>query len=277
VTAEPASLELDAGPWPARRARAQQLREHHPFAGELLTLYLVLLDVQEDAWSELRESPPDPAQLAQWTADRVLPAVVQATVAAGPAALREAASGHLAAGTTQDALAGWLAGAGLAPVERYLARASLAPALEALGERAGAACTVRDDDGDDAVCPCCGGLPQVSFVAATGESLVSGPRSLLCARCASSWSCSRSTCPACGESGEARLMTYAERWGSDAPPLFPHLRIAGCETCRRYLIEVDLERDPRAVPEVDELVALPLDLHAADQGLTKLTPNLMGF
>ena len=50
-----------------------------------------------------------------------------------------------------------------------------------------------------------------------------------------------------------------------------------CATCQRYLIDVDLERDPRAVPEVDELAALPLDLYAADQGLTKVTPNLMGF
>jgi formate dehydrogenase maturation protein FdhE len=277
VTAEPAALELDDGPWTARRARAQELRERHPFADELLTLYLALLAVQEDAWSELRESPPEPPWLPRWAADRVLPAVVQATMAAGPAALREAASGHLAAGTAEDALAGWLAGAELDPVERYLARASLAPILEALGERAGEACAVPDDADEGAVCPRCGGLPQVSCVAATGESLVSGARSLLCARCGSSWSCSRSTCPACGESGEARLTTHAERWGSDAPPLFPHLRIAGCETCRRYLIEVDLERDPRAVPEVDELVALPLDLHAADQGLTKVTPNLMGF
>jgi formate dehydrogenase maturation protein FdhE len=277
VTAEPAALELDDGPWTARRARAQELRERHPFADELLTLYLALLAVQQDAWSEFRESPPEPPWLPRWAADRVLPAVVQATMAAGPAALREAASGHLAAGTAEDALAGWLAGAELDPVERYLARASLAPILEALGERAGEACAVPDDADEGAVCPRCGGLPQVSCVAATGESLVSGARSLLCARCGSSWSCSRSTCPACGESGEARLTTHAERWGSDAPPLFPHLRIAGCETCRRYLIEVDLERDPRAVPEVDELVALPLDLHAADQGLTKVTPNLMGF
>jgi formate dehydrogenase maturation protein FdhE len=277
VTAEPAALELDDGPWTARRARAQELRERHPFADELLTLYLALLAVQEDAWSEFRESPPEPPWLPRWAADRVLPAVVQATMAAGPAALREAASGHRAAGTAEDALAGWLAGAELDPVERYLARASLAPILEALGERAGEACAVPDDADEGAVCPRCGGLPQVSCVAATGESLVSGARSLLCARCGSSWSCSRSTCPACGESGEARLTTHAERWGSDAPPLFPHLRIAGCETCRRYLIEVDLERDPRAVPEVDELVALPLDLHAADQGLTKVTPNLMGF
>jgi formate dehydrogenase maturation protein FdhE len=278
VTAEPAPLEIDAGPWAARRARAQQLREHHPFAGELLTLYLALLAVQQDAWSEFRESPPDPAQLPRWAADRVLPAVVQATVAAGPAALREGASSRLAVGTTEDALAGWLAGVELDPVERYLARASLAPALEALGERAGEACANPPGDGSGAAfCPRCGGLPQVSCVASTGESLVSGGRSLLCARCAASWSCSRSTCPGCGEGGEARLTTYAERWGSDAPPLFGHLRIAGCETCRRYLIEVDLERDARAVPEVDELVALPLDLHAADQGLTKVTPNLMGF
>jgi formate dehydrogenase maturation protein FdhE len=285
VTFEPAPLEIQASPWGARRARARELRERHPFAGELLTLYLALLAVQEDVWSAVREAPPAPARLVRWATARVVPAVVQATVAAGPPSLGEAARGRLAAGTAGDALAGWLAGAELAPIDRYLARASLAPVLEALGEGAGAACASVAADGS--ACPRCGGLPQVSYVAATGESLVSGGRSLLCARCACSWACSRSICPACGESGEARLMTYAESFNGGvssngagdggAPPMFPHLRIAGCETCRRYLIEVDLERDARAVPEVDELTALPLDLHAADEGLTKLTPNLMGF
>jgi hypothetical protein len=272
-----APLETEVSPWAGRRFRAEELHDRHPFAAELLTLYLALLPVQEDAWGMARESPPPLEELAPWAAAGVLPAVVETTAAAGPPALGAAARDRLAEGWAGDALAGWLAGAELDPVERYLARASLAPILEALGERAGEACAVPDDADEGAVCPRCGGLPQVSCVAATGESLVSGARSLLCARCGSSWSCSRSTCPACGESGEARLTTHAERWGSDAPPLFPHLRIAGCETCRRYLIEVDLERDPRAVPEVDELVALPLDLHAADQGLTKVTPNLMGF
>jgi FdhE protein len=275
VSAEPAALEIDDGAWAARQARAHELRERHPFAAELLTLYLALVAVQEEAWSAFRESPPAPAQLPGWAAARVVPAVVDATAAAGPATLGDAARRRLAAGSVEGALAGWLACADLDPVDRYLARASLAPALEALGERAGEACAIRADGG--AVCPRCGGPPQVSCVAATGESLVSGGRSLLCARCGSSWTCARSTCPACGESGEGRLTTYAERWGSDAPPLLPHLSIAACESCRRYLIEVDLERDPRAVPEVDELTALPLDLHAADRGLTKVTPNLMGF
>jgi formate dehydrogenase maturation protein FdhE len=196
---------------------------------------------------------------------------------------------RLADGDGHDALVGWLAGAELDPVDRYLARASLAPALEALGERAGAACTAPRDGEDGAFCPCCGGPPQLSCVADSGESLVSGRRTLLCARCGSSWGYTRSACPACGETDEARLLVFAERWegpvsvdgngdrAGAGQAVFPHLRIAGCETCRRYLIEVDLAREGRAVPEVDELAALPLDLYAADQGLTKVTPNLMGF
>jgi ribosomal protein L37E len=270
-----------------RRLRAETLRGRHPFAAELLTLYLALLPVQEEAWSAAGESPPPPAELPRWATARVLPAVVEATVAAGPAALGEAARGRLADGGVERALAGWLAGAELEPVDRYLARASLAPVLGALGERAGAACASAQNGERGEHCPRCAGPPQLSCLASSGESLVTGPRSLLCARCGTSWSCSRSVCPACGESGEEKLRVYTEQLEGtvsgngkshgDSPPVFPHLRIAGCSTCSRYLIEVDMARDARAVPEVDELAALPLDLYAADQGLTKVTPNLMGF
>jgi len=289
LSADPVPSEITVSPWAGRRLRAEALRARHPFAAEVLTLYLALLPVQEDAWSAVRESPPPPEELARWAAARVVPAVVEASVAAGPAALGDAAASRLAEGAAGAALAGWLAGAELDPVDRYLARASLGPVLEALGEQAGAACTGAGDGEQAQVCPCCGGQPQLSCVASSGESLVSGPRSLLCARCGSSWSCSRSVCPACGESEEARLSMYAERWDGlasangegegegDAQPVFRHLRIASCSTCSRYLIEVDMAGDARAVPEVDELAALPLDLYAADEGLTKVTPNLMGF
>jgi len=287
LRADPATLETAVSPWAGRRLRAEALRARHPFAAELLTLYLALLPVQEDAWSAVRETPPRPDELARWAATRVLPAVVEATVVGGPAALGEAARSRPAEGPAEDALAGWLAGAELDPVDRYLARASLAPVLEALGERAGTACAHAHDGEQGQLCPCCGGLPQLSWLASSGESLVSGPRSLLCARCGSTWKHSRSVCPACGESKKERLWVYAEQFegpvsgngkgDSDGQPVFPHLRIAGCSTCSRYLIEIDMARDARAVPEVDELAALPLDLYAADQGLTKVTPNLMGF
>jgi hypothetical protein len=270
-----ASLQAVEALSAARRRRAEALRDRHPFAAELLTLYVALLD----AWDTVDERPPDPAELPRWAAARVVPAVVAATVAAGPPALREAVRSR---SHVEDALAGWLAGAPLDPVDRYIARASLTPVLEALGERAGGAC-LPGVGGER--CPRCGGPPQLSYLAASGESLVSGPRSLLCARCGSSWTCSRSVCPACGEDREARLSVYAEHWhgpvsgrrDGNGQPVFGHLRVAACSTCSRYLIEVDIARDAFAVPDVDELVALPLDLYATDQGLTKVTPNLMGF
>ena len=256
-----------------RRRRAEALRARHPFADELLALYLAMLD----AWEPVSEVPPDPRQAAAWAADHVLPAVVEATLAAGPPVLAQAVRDR-----PDPPLAGWLTGAPLDPVDRYLARASLTPVLEALGERAGDAC-VPGVGGD--LCPRCGGPPQLSYLAASGESLVSGPRSLMCARCGSSWTCSRSACPACGEDREARLSVYAEHWhgpvsgrrDDNGQPVFGHLRVAACSTCSRYLIEVDMARDAFAVPDVDELAALPLDLYATDQGLTKVTPNLMGF
>lgn len=267
-------------PWAARAQRAEALRERHPFATELLTLYLELAPVQESVWRTIRESPPPPAELAQWAATRALPGVVEATVAAGPASLREAVVSRFGDPEIDNALAGWLVGAELDPVDRYLARASLSPALEALGERAGDVCGPEDETHE--LCPVCGGRPQLSVVADSGEPLVTGRRSLLCSRCRSSWDYTRSACPACGESDEARLLVYGEQWNSGngdsrEETVFPHLRIAGCESCRSYLIEVDLGRDGRAVSEIDELAAIPLDLYAADQGLTKVTPNLMGF
>jgi FdhE protein len=281
-------------PWASHRRRAEVLRERHPFAAEVLTLYLVLLDVWEDGWHIAREDRPEPRQLARWAAERVLPRVVQATEAAGPEPLALAARDLLEAGRLEEALTGWLTGGELAPVERYLARASLRPPLEALEAAAGAACADDPSPRNSRRCPRCGGPPQLSFRSSAADRLVSGRRYLVCARCAQSWSYSGSTCPSCGEMSAAARTVFAERRGGpvvgregDDPeatglaptgaPTFPHLRIDACASCERYVIDVDLGRDARAVPEVDELSAVPLDLYATEQRLSKITPNLMGF
>jgi len=292
VSTDPVRVVADTSPWEERLRRAAELRDRHPFAEEVLTLYSALVPVQEETWRAVRESAPRAGELVQWAAARAVPAVVDVTDSAGPSALREAVRERLAAGETEAALSAWLAGEDLDAVDTYLARTSLAPALEALGQRAGAACgSARALAERGARCPCCAGRPQLSVAADSGDSLVTGRRNLLCARCATSWDYTRSACPACGESDEDELLVYAEQWAGAVSPhangdtngdgaataVFPNLRVIGCKSCRRYLIEVDMARDTRAVPEVDELAALPLDLYAADQGLTKVTPNLMGF
>jgi FdhE protein len=260
--------------WAASRRRAELLRDRHDFAAGPLTLYLALLDVWEKAEAAARAD--EPADLPGWAATRVLPDVLAATATHGPAPLAGATKdAFVAPGVTKasfgspaaELLAAWLGGVDLVPVERYLARATLCGPLAA--RNAGAACAADPTPRGGRRCPVCGGAPQLGVRTGTGDRLVSGQRLLRCARCAASWRFSSSACASCGES--ARRTVHSEQ------TVFPHLRLESCAGCRRYLVEVDLGRDPEAVPEVDELAALPLDLHAAERGLSKITPNLMGF
>ena len=57
---------------------------------------------------------------------------------------------------------------------------------------------------------------------------------------------------------------------------FPPLSAAACAGCRCYLVGVDLRRDRDAVPEIDELAALPLELALPERGYRKIVPNRMG-
>jgi FdhE protein len=243
-----------------------QLRERNPFAAEVLTLYLALLDVQEPAFAAAAGVAPD---AARGLARDLLPRVIDATAAAGPAKLAESAVARFHSADLDDLIGRWLRGAEQSLVDRYLARAACAPVLEAMEP---AALTVLCPGERGARrCPRCGGPPQLGFFAPSGEALVTGPRHLVCARCAASWVHPRMVCAGCGEETSARLPFYSEA------EQFPHARIDACETCRRYLLVFDLRRDAEAVPAVDELAALPLDLYARERGLQKVTPNLMGF
>jgi formate dehydrogenase maturation protein FdhE len=149
-------------------------------------------------------------------------------------------------------------GTALDPAERFLLRA----------------CRRFDKGtpGDARQCPQCGGLPQLSIRAVGDDPLTRGQRQLMCASCETCWNYSASSCPSCGEMSGSQRTFYSDADDSQAA-----LRVEACASCKKYLIDVDLARDPRAVPEVDELTALPLDLFASEQGLSKITPNLMGF
>jgi formate dehydrogenase maturation protein FdhE len=288
-----------AAPWAARRDRAEALRERYPFAREPLALYRALVDRQESAWTAARLDAPGAADLPGYVAERVLPGIIAASVAAGPKPLAKLIRAQFAGASAPVRAAmirRWLDGEEQTPVERYLARAAAGPVLEALGDRAGEA-YAAEDPRDERHCPVCGGAPQLAYIAVPPESLAAGPRSLLCSRCGAGWAYPRLTCAACGERDTAKLTVLAEegteertlsgstvrglrgRTESDGPPTgprFPHMRIDACTTCSRYLVSIDLGRDPRAVPLVDELAAIPLDLHAVECGFTKVVPNLMG-
>jgi formate dehydrogenase maturation protein FdhE len=289
-----ASVVLDGAPWAARRKRAEELKERWPFAAEVLAFYALLLDVQREAYERACRELPQPCDVASYAAAHVVPRVVEVSVASGPPAMSATVLEHFHDADFEAVAGRWLRGGALTPIERYLARAATAPVLEALGKSAADAC---EGPRDERHCPVCGGLPQVSYFAPSPEDLVTAHRYLECSRCASAWAYPRMTCAACGESETSRLLVYSEIGTAQAevsgsviketagpPPApppqtaqFPHVRIDGCKSCSHYLLTVDFERDGRAVPLVDEIGAIPLDLYAKEHGMTKIVPNLMGI
>ena len=50
-----------------------------------------------------------------------------------------------------------------------------------------------------------------------------------------------------------------------------------CDTCHFYLKSVDLTKTGLAVPIVDELATLSLDLWAREKGYEKLQMNMLGI
>jgi FdhE protein len=257
-----------APPWDGPRRRAAGLRERHPHATELLALYQALTLAWDEIAERAAEVRPGRAGLAAHVAAQAMPLVVETTLSAGPQPLREAVVRRFQEGDPAALVARWLAGEALPAADRYLARAATAPILEALPELAGPPGATRAEENR---CPACGGEPQLSFFGASDEALVTAPRRLLCARCSATWAFPRMVCAGCGNQESSTLPIFAD------PDRFPALRVDACEVCSQYLVTVEMAKDPAAVPPVDELVALPLDLYARERGFRKVTPNLMGF
>ena len=114
-------------------------------------------------------------------------------------------------------------------------------------------------------CPACGGLPLLAVLREEGHG---SRRSLLCGLCLSEWAAMRLTCATCGEATFDKLPVFrAEQ--------FEGVRIDVCESCLTYQKTIDLSRDGSAVPLVDDLATLPLDLWARENGYRRARPNLL--
>jgi len=121
--------------------------------------------------------------------------------------------------------------------------------------------------GTPSLCPVCESKPLVGVLRPEGDG---ARRSLVCSLCATEWNYRRIVCPDCGEEDVKKLAVYTAEQ-------FKHVRVEACDTCRSYMKTVDLTKDGHAVPEVDELATIPLNLWAADRGYSKARTNLLGI
>jgi FdhE protein len=256
-----AAAGLEAG-----RARAEKLARDCPPARELLRFAAGLLHAQAGAAGELSDlhaARPLAGHLAQ-DLERVLGplcAVPRFAAEQGPPPLAEAARDRLAEGEHMARARLRVCWDGN---RDYLGRAMLRPYAEVLRAHALAPGRARARGR----CPFCGGAPGVGCRRGGGEGN-GAARFLACAQCGLEWAFNRILCPACLEADPHKLPAFT----SDA---FPAVRIEACETCRRYVKSLDLSQDARAVPEVDDLASLALDLWAVEQAFARLEPGLAG-
>ena len=251
----------------ARRKRALELGARFDHVAEPLRLLAALLEVQERAYLRALDERPAPEGLAAYIVRASLPGVMDASMRAGTETLREAVLLRFHEGDLEGVVRSWLAGGTLPATDAYLARAAASPVLEALPDAA----PLPADADDDRRCPACRGVPQLAVFGDTSEVLVTPQRRLVCSRCATEWAYPRMTCVSCRETDGAKMPILADE------TRLPHLRADACDTCHAYLITVDLRKEPGAVPLVDEITALPLDLLAAERGYAKISRNVMGF
>ena len=220
-----------------RARRALVLAERYPVSREILTFYSGLAEWQG------RTTPSTVEDMRPW-----FPSLLDLVSRIAPSPL--AATARSLATTDFDTI---VSGAHTAPLHEFFTRTLLQP--YAVNLPAGLDCSW------------CRRPPQVGCLQSQGEGLAF---EIVCGLCLRPRSFPRTRCPGCNESAEGKLVHFTT-------PDFPHLRLHACDNCKGYLQVVDLSSDPAAIPDVDELAGLPLDLWAHEQGYQKLQPNLAGI
>jgi formate dehydrogenase accessory protein FdhE len=266
--------------WDARIERARELESKYSFASEGLRFYQRVVQAQQLIYSHLvsrlgtARKQRSPGMLRQelnlFVPTSQIPNFLTAIAESAPPALAERARelrGQTENRQREILTRFWqedaVSPSTLEPAEALLARMFLQPYAEYLAD-----CTERVTvDATPSRCPLCGCRPQVGVLRREGDG---AKRSLICSLCAYEWEFRRLVCAECGEEDAHKLAVYT---AED----FAHVRVETCNTCRHYLKTVDLTKDGRAVPVVDELATIPLNLWAAEHGYVKSQTNPLGI
>ena len=277
-------------PWRVRRARAIHLLGQTPHAEEILTFYVGLTEAQESLadrvpvgdWSELVRSPEGElprlrveglpldelalpfrdflSRLAEFGTETIKDGAQALLSGDDDHRLEPLHAAHSALGEKAEEDDEEERGDDF----YFYARAFLEPVITAIAQ----ADSSEPTDWTQNFCFVCGGQPQVAVIRDLPDAL--GSRSLVCSMCATEWRFRRLTCPHCGETDADKLPVHTAE-------SITHVRVDACSTCSRYIKTVDLRKRGDAVPLVDELAAVELDIWAQEQGLTKLRANVLGL
>jgi len=116
---------------------------------------------------------------------------------------------------------------------------------------------------DSGLCPACG-TPASSGVIRDEGDLQGGRRWLSCPTCRTQWEYARVRCARCGQRTHDRLEYLFDEQD-------PGHRVHTCKECHGYIpVTFEKQISILAVPEVEEIVMIPLETVASSRGLTPL-------
>jgi FdhE protein len=265
--------------WDERLERAELLAGTYPFAREILAFYRKLTAFQKESYGYLvaacgSETVKRTGGSLREALDLVVllpkfPILLALVEHAGPEGLAQLARDLAGRDSNawMDLLVRYWAsdGADLSLGENpclFFPRAFLQPYAEFLADHT----EPYELPTTPNVCPLCSSKPQVGVLRPEGDG---ARRSLVCSLCLTEWIYRRLICPACGEERDPKLPVYTSEQ-------FDYISVEACDTCKTYIKTVNLAKNGRAVPVVDELAAVPLTLWAEQQGYHKIFSNLLG-
>jgi FdhE protein len=277
--------------WDCRIRRANELASSYPFAAEGLRFYASVATFQKSLYAEIQQALADSAKIstARPLRDELdlflllpkFPGFLSLIERIAPVPLAQAAA-RLAqkgpAGWQQSIESFWQGDLELgaaasdaeardlhvaSSTETSLAWIYLQPYAEYLADCSQPTVV----HGTPSTCPFCGGKPIVGVLRSEGDG---AKKSLICMLCAHEWNFRRIYCPACGEEREPQMAFYSATE-------IAYVRADVCDSCHHYIKTVDLTKDGRAVPLVDELATTPLNLWAIEHGYAKLQTNVLGI
>jgi formate dehydrogenase accessory protein FdhE len=255
----------------ARIVRAGHLASAVPAASRPLTFYVNLLDLQSallDTYGGvIRPSASFADALDFEAAADALPGLLTALTGIAPPVAADAARKVLQEGHAEWRHllhTYWTGERDGDPLREFIAEALLQPFAEtvAAGRPVPA---YANPPAEPAHCPVCDDRPVAAVLR---EAAHGAKRSFVCGFCLTEWSAPRIGCAGCAERTFEQLAVYrAEE--------FAGARVDACETCHTYLKTIDMTRDGKAVPVVDDIATLTLDVWAREHGYTRLRANLL--
>lgn len=263
-------MDIPDNAWMIRIRREQRLILDYPATASFLTFHEMVLRFQQKVAgadeSQFRQELPLRNQIDLALALTWMPELLTLTLQSASQLLATRARELQRAGPDAQhdflRLALSTADAPEHETDSFFAHACLQPLAENLQSQ-----LHQLPDSFQNTCPACGGYPQAAVLRPEGDG---GRRWLLCSFCLREWVFRRVVCPWCGEEDKQKLPSYS----AEIPG---HVRIQACDTCGRYLKAIDMTVDGNAVPLIDEVAFVVLDLWATEHGYSKIARNLLGF